>query len=175
VAQLAAFAGNDSLITHDPRVVAVVPLSGDACMFAPSFFQNRDVPIFIVGASDDLFVRFRNSGEWTYANTSEPHLAAEIVGGQHMGFTDIGLDDSLLGPVPTNPTSPLAVTLQAYGDASACLPEPEAGTAPLLSHADQHALVVQWVTAYLDAELRGDTSQLSAIEAAGDPRVVLQQ
>ena len=175
VAELAAFAGNDSMITHDPRVVAVVPLSGDACMFAPWFFKNRDVPIFVIGASDDLFVRFQNSGEWVYANTSEPHLAAEIVGGQHMGFTDIPLDDSLLGPVPTNPTSPLAVTLQAYGDAGACLPEPEGGTNPLMSFDEQHALVVQMVTAYLDAELRGDPALLNAVEGSSDPLVVIQQ
>jgi pimeloyl-ACP methyl ester carboxylesterase len=175
VAELAAFAGNDSMITHDPRVVAVIPLSGDACMFAPWFFKNRDVPIFVIGASDDLFVRFPNSGEWVYTNTSEPHLAAEIVGGQHMGFTDIPLDDSLLGPVPTNPTSPLAVTLQAYGDAGACLPEPEGGTAPLMSFDDQHALVVQMVTAYLDAELRGDPALLTAVEGSSNPLVVVQQ
>ena len=67
-------------------------------MFAPSFFASRDVPIFVIGGSDDLFVRFPGSGEWVYANTNEPHVAVEIVGGQHMGFTDIAVDDEVPQP-----------------------------------------------------------------------------
>ncbi|MGH7295097.1 MAG: alpha/beta hydrolase family protein, partial [Polyangiaceae bacterium] len=74
VAELAAFGGDDALVTHDPRVAAVVPLSGDACMFDPPFFHTRGVPVFAIGASNDLFVRFANSGQWVFDNTSPPHL-----------------------------------------------------------------------------------------------------
>ncbi len=175
VAELAAFAGNDARITHDPRVVAAIPLSGDACMFDPAFFASRSVPVFAIGASNDLFVRFANSGQWVFDNTSDPHLLADLIGGQHMGFTDLALDDSDLDPVPTGPTSPLAVTLQAYGDAGACLPVPAPGTDPPLALDAQHALVVQLVTAYLAAEMRNDPAPLAALEAAHDPLVVLQK
>ena len=176
VAELAAFGGNDAMITHDPRVAAVVPLSGDACMFDPAFFQTRSVPIFAIGASNDLFVRFANSGQWVFSNTSSPHLLANLVGGQHVYFTDVTfLQDIDLGPVPTGPTSPLAVTLQAYGDAGACLPVPAPGTDPPLAPETQQALVVQLVTAYLDAEMRHQPAALAALAAAKDPRVVFQQ
>ena len=176
VSELAAFAGDDSLVTHDPRVAAVVPLSGDACMFDASFFTSRTVPIFAIGASDDLFVRFANSGQWVFDSTSPPHLLAELIGGQHVYFTDITfLSDSELDPVPTGPTSPLAVTLQAYGDAGECLPVPPPGTAPLMDPDVQHALVVQLVTAYLDAEMRSNPAPLAAIVAADNPQVVFQQ
>jgi predicted dienelactone hydrolase len=175
VAELAAFAGDDALVTHDPRVTAVVPLSGDACMFSSEFFKSRPVPIFAIGATNDLFVRFANSGEWVFDNSGEPHLLADLIGGEHMHFTDLNVDDALLGPVPTGPTSDLAVTLQAYGDASACTPIPEAGTAPLQTIATQHALVIQLVRAYLDAELRHETALLGAVEAANNPLVVIQQ
>ena len=175
VAELAAFAGDDALITHDPRVAAVVPLSGDACMFSSDFFKSRAVPIFAIGATNDLFVRFANSGQWVFDNSSEPHLLADLIGGEHMHFTDLNLDDGLLGPVPTGPTSDLAVTLQAYGDASACTPIPEAGTAPLQTIATQHALVIELVRAYLDAELRHQTALLGAVEAANNPLVVIQR
>lgn len=176
VAELAAFGGNDALIKHDPRVAAVVPLSGDACMFDPQFFRSRAVPIFAIGASDDLFVRFANSGQWVFDNTNPPHLLAELVGGQHMYFTDVTfLKDSELDPVPTGPTSPLAETLAVYGDAGACLPEPPPGTAPQISPATQHARVIQLVTAYLDAELRHDPAPLTALEGANDPGVVFQK
>jgi predicted dienelactone hydrolase len=175
VAELAAFAGDDATITHDPRVAAVVPLSGDACMFSPGFFKSRSVPVFAIGATNDLFVRFANSGQWVFQNTGTPHLAANLVGGQHMHFTDLPLLDADLGPVPTGPTSPLAVTLQQYGDASACLPVPPPGTEPELSLEAQHALVVQLVSAYLDAEMRHDPAPLAALVAAPNPLVVFQQ
>lgn len=174
VAELAAFAGDDSQVTHDPRVRAIVPLSGDACMFDASFFKSRAVPVFAIGGSNDLFVRFANSGAWVYANTNAPHLLADLVGGQHMGFTDLGLDDALLGPVPTGPTSPLAQTLSAYGDAGACLPVPSPGTDPMLTLDAQHALVIQLVSAFLDAELRGNSAALTAVESAPPASVVLQ-
>jgi pimeloyl-ACP methyl ester carboxylesterase len=176
VAQLAAFGGDDALITHDPRVAAVVPLSGDACMFNPPFFHTRAVPIFAIGASDDLFVRFANSGQWVFDNTSPPHLLADLVGGQHMYFTNLTfLKDSELDPVPTGPTSPLAETLALYGDAGACLPVPAPGTAPQMAPDTQHALVIQLVTAYLDAEMRHDPAPLAALQAAKNPLVVFQQ
>ncbi len=176
VAELAAFAGDDPLVTHDPRVAAIVPLSGDACMFDPPFFHNRSVPVFVIGASNDLFVRFANSGRWVFDNTAAPHLAAELIGGQHMYFTDLTFfQDAELDPVPTDPTSPLAMTLQLYGDAGACLPEPPPGTATPLTPAMQHELVIQLVTAYLDAEMRGAPASLAALQAANSPLVVFQQ
>lgn len=176
VAELAAFGGDDALITHDPRVVAAVPLSGDACMFNPPFFKTRSVPIFAIGASNDLFVRFANSGQWVFDNTSPPHLLADLIGGQHMYYTDLTfLDDADLDPVPTGPTSPLAVTLQAYGDAGECLPVPAPGTASPMSPDTQHALVIELVTAYLEAGMRGNPAPLAALQAAGNPLVVFQQ
>jgi predicted dienelactone hydrolase len=175
IAELAAFAGDDATITHDPRVAAVVPLSGDACMFDPGFFKSRDVPVFAIGASNDLFVRFANSGQWVFDNTSAPHLLANLIGGQHMHFTDLTFLDADLGPVPTGPTSDLAVTLQQYGDAGACLPVPPPGTDPALSLDAQHALVIQLVGAYLDAEMRSNPGPLAALEAANNPLVVFQR
>ena len=145
-------------------------------MFDAGFFESRAVPVFAIGATNDLFVRFANSGQWVFDDTSAPHLLADLVGGQHMYFTDITfLDDAQLDPVPTGPTSPLAVTLQAYGDAGECLPVPAPGTATPLDPATQHALVVQLVTAYLDAQMRGQPGALAALEAAGNPQVVFQQ
>jgi pimeloyl-ACP methyl ester carboxylesterase len=176
VAELAAFGGNDALVTHDPRVTAVVPLSGDACMYNPPFFHTRTVPVFAIGASNDLFVRFANSGQWVYDNTTPPHLLADLIGGQHMYFTDLTfLQDSDLDPVPTGPTSPLAETLDIYGDAGECLPVPAPGTSPAMPPATQHALVIQLVTAYLDAEMRNNPAPLAALEAAQNPLVVFQQ
>jgi pimeloyl-ACP methyl ester carboxylesterase len=175
VAELAAFAGDDAMVTHDARVAAVVALSGDACMFDASFFKKRSVPILAVGASNDLFVRFANSGQWVYDNSNEPHLLAELIGGQHTFFTDIAIADAALNPVPTGPTSDLAVTLRQYGDASECLPVPPAGTATQLSSDMQQALVISLVRAYLNAQLRQDPSSLSALQSAHNPLLLFHQ
>jgi predicted dienelactone hydrolase len=175
VAELAAFAGDDALVTHDARVAATVALSGDACMFDASFFKTRSVPIFAIGASNDLFVRFANSGQWVYDSSNEPHLLAELVGGQHTYFTDIAIADAALKPVPTGPTSDLAVTLQQYGDASECLPVPPAGNATPLAVDMQQSLVIALVRAYLDAQLRHDPASLSMLEAANNPLVIFHQ
>jgi pimeloyl-ACP methyl ester carboxylesterase len=175
VAALAAFAGDDPAIKHDPRVSAIVPLSGDACMFDATFFKSRSVPVFAIGATNDLFVRLANSGQWVFDNTTSPHLLAKLVGGEHVHFTDLNLPDILLNPVPTGPTSPLATTLRAYGDAGACLPVPAAGTDPAMSFDTQHARVVELVTAYLEAQMRQRPAALAALVGGNDPVVVFQQ
>lgn len=175
VATLAAFAGDDSAIKHDARVSAVIPLSGDACMFDASFFKKRSVPILIVGGTDDLFVRVPNSGQWVFDNTSPPHMLVKLVGGQHMGFTDLNLPDFLLNPVPTDPTSPLSTTLSAYGDAGACLPEPAGGTDPTMAFDAQHAATIQVVTAYLEAQMRHRPGPLAAVVAANNPAINISQ
>jgi predicted dienelactone hydrolase len=173
VASLAAYAGDDELVHHDDRVAAIVPISGDACMFDPSFFARRSVPVLVVGATNDLFVRVPNSGQYQFDHSAEPRLFAKLVGGQHVYFTDVPLPDAILSPVPTGPDSPLAVTLRPYGDASACLPEPEAGMDPALDFDTQHALTIQVVSAFLAAQLRHDASALDALRASHDPALVL--
>jgi hypothetical protein len=97
------------------------------------------------------------------------------VGGQHVYFTDFGLPDFLLNPIPTAPDSILSQALAPYGDASACLPEPAAGTDPFLPVETQHALTVQLVSAYLDAQLRHAPAALDALKAAGDPALVFEE
>jgi dienelactone hydrolase len=175
VAELAAFAGDDAAIKHDARVSAVVPLSGDACMFDASFFKRRSVPIMIVGGTDDLFVRIPNNGQWVFDNGNAPHLLAKLVGAQHVYFTEFMIPDALVNPAPTLPDSPLAVTLRAYGDGSECSPTPPAGTDPQMPFETQHDLVLQLVTAYLHAQMRQHPEVLSALVASNNPLIVFQQ
>lgn len=174
VAELAAFAPSDAAITHDARVSAIVPLSGDACMFSAQFFKTRSVPTFVIGASDDLFVPVADNGQWLFDNGGPPHLMATLIGAQHVYYTDFPLPDGLAGPVPTGPTSPLATTLAAYGDASECLPVPPASNDPAMDFGVEHGYVLQLVTAYLDAQLRQSPAPLDALLAAHDPLVVFQ-
>jgi dienelactone hydrolase len=175
VAELAAFAGDDDAIKHDPRVAAVIPLSGDACMFDAPFFKKRSVPIFIIGGTDDLFVRLPNNGQWVFDNTGAPHLLAKLVGAQHIFFTEFMLDDELVGPTPTLPDSPLSVTLRAYGSGAECSPTPPGGTDPKMAFETQHELTLQLVTAYLELQLRNRPEPLAAQLSGSNPLVVFEQ
>jgi len=175
VAMLAAFAGDDAAVKHDARVSAVVPLSGDACMFDAPFFKKRSVPIMIVGGTDDLFVRLPNNGQWAFDNSGAPHLPAKLVGGQHLFFTEFMFDDELVGPTPTVSTSPLATTLSAYGSGAECDPTPPGGTDPKMPFDTQHDLTVKLVTAYFDAQLRSHPEVLAGLLTDANPLIVFQQ
>ncbi len=78
VAELAAFAGDDAMITHDKRVAAVVPLSGDSCMYGPEFFKTRSGPrSSLIGAlTNDLFVPLPGQRPgWAFANTNPSRIS----------------------------------------------------------------------------------------------------
>jgi predicted dienelactone hydrolase len=174
VASLAAYAGDDPFVTHDPRVAAIVPIAGDACMFDPEFFSRRSVPVLIVAGTNDLFVRLENGGAYQLEHSAEPRLLAKLVGGQHVAFTDFGIPDAVLNPQPTGPDAPLAIALGFYGDSAICLPEPPAGTDPAMSVDTQHALTVQLVAAFVDAELRGHRAPLDTLLAAPPSGLVFE-
>jgi predicted dienelactone hydrolase len=175
VAELAAFAGDDAAIKHDPRVSAIVPISGDACMFRADFFKSRSVPVFVVGGTGDLFVPPANNGQWVFDNTNPPHLFAKLVGASHVRFTDYDLPDDHLHPQPTGPTSTLAKTLSAYGDAAECLPVPPAGNDASMPVAQQHELAERLIAAYLEGMMRNNLAPLAAAIAEKDPLIVFQQ
>jgi predicted dienelactone hydrolase len=175
VAMLAAFAGDDAMVKHDARVAAVVPLSGDACMFDAPFFKTRAVPMLVVGGTDDLFVRLPNNGQWAFDNSGPPHLLAKLVGAQHVFFTEFMIPDALVGPAPTLPDSPLSVTLRAYGSGAECDPTPPGGTDAQMPFETQHDLTAKLVTAYLQGQLRPHPEVLAAFMAEANPLIVFQQ
>ncbi len=169
VALLAAFRPDG----HDDRVRAIVDISGDSCFFAPTFFATRAVPLLAVGATRDLLVPAPNNPVRAFQLAGSPAVLAVLQGGTHLQVTDLGLADPT-DSTPTGLTDPLAQTMAAWGTADACRPIPPAGTEPLLDHDVQRDLTAQIARAFLDAHVKGAPAGLTALLAAGDPRMVLQ-
>jgi predicted dienelactone hydrolase len=144
-------------------------------MFFTQFFKSRTIPIFVIGGTNDLFVPFATNAQWVFDNTDPPHYLAKLVGGTHIYFTDYRIPDSFGFPSPMDSTAVLAATLSAYGDASECRPLPPASKDRRMSFATQHTLVVQLVTAFLDAEMRQRPAALQAALTANNPRVIFRQ
>lgn len=160
VALLAAWAPD-----ADPRVNAILPFSGDACFFDPSFFQARDVPLLAVTGSADLYVPPLINAERTYDLALAPKTLVVLTGGTHLGFTDLALaDDPTV--VPDQPGDPLPTTLSAFGDASACNPIPPRSADAPMALADQHRLTAAWSVAFLDAVIRNAPDALDALRRA---------
>lgn len=155
----------------DPRVAAVVPLSGDACFFADTFFSSRSVPLLAVSGTDDLYVPPLLNAERTYALALAPKTLVVLSGGTHLGFTDLGLADDP-SVVPDQPGDDLPTTLSAYGDASACNPIPARSSDPTMALADQHRITAAWVVAFLDALLRDAPEALDALHASPELALV---
>lgn len=139
---------------HDPRVRASVPLSGDSCFFADGFFRTRSVPVLLVTGTRDLLVPQPDNTKRAYDLAGAPKAFASLVGGFHMGFSDIDIPDEALHAPPLDGTFPIAMTLAKYGNGAGCVPVQQSSD-PDMDFMRQHALTLQVVSAYLDRTIRG--------------------
>lgn len=78
----------------DHRLKASAPLSPFACPFEEDFFANRDVPIFFIGGGNDIFVNFEDHLEGPYERAHPPKYLMEVIGGTHVGFTDLYIPET---------------------------------------------------------------------------------
>jgi predicted dienelactone hydrolase len=171
VALLAAYAPD----RHDARVRGVVALAPCACFFGTSFFTTRSLPLLVVAGSNDLFVPPANNGARAYRLAPAPKAYASLVGGTHLYFTDFGVPDSALSPVPTTSHDDISVALSAYGGGTDCEPSPPNGADEPLTAAEQHAHTITIVRAFLDDLFGATHGALPALAAATDPQVRWQR
>ena len=165
VALLAAFAPD----RHDDRVRGVVALAPCACFFGDAFFTTRRTPLLVVAGTGDLFVPPSNNGLRAYTLAGAPKAFVSLVGGTHVYFTDFGVPDSTLDPMPTTAHDAIAVALARYGGGTACDPTPAPGTDAMISLARQHDRTVTVTRAFLD-DLFGRThGAVAALAATTDP------
>ena len=170
VALLAAFAPD----AHDDRVRAAASSSGDCCFFGDAFFATRATPLLLLTASRDLLVPPPSNAQRAYPLAAPPKVLAVLLGGSHLGFTDLDLPDDI-GGSPTTTKDPLAQTLSAYGGGTSCEPVPPPAGDPAMPFKRQHNLAVAWTRAFLDAFMRGAPRNLSCLEASPDPHVAVQR
>ena len=169
VALLAGFAPD----AHDDRVRAVVSISGDCCFFGDSFFSTRATPLLLLTASRDLLVPPPSNAQRAYRLAGPPKAISILLGGTHLGFTDLDLPDDI-GGSPTTTRDPLAQTLSAYGGGTSCESVPPPADDPAMTFIKQHRLTVTWTRAFLDTFLRAAPQDLTCLEARSDPWVTTE-
>lgn len=148
----------------DPRVNAILPLSGDACFFDENFFRVRSLPLLAISGTDDLYVPPLINAERTYDLALGPKTLVVLTGGTHLGFTDLGLPDDT-SVVPDQPGDPLPTTLSGFGDGSACSPIPPRASDPRMPLEEQHRLAAAWSVAFLDAVVRDRPAALDGLRS----------
>ncbi len=170
--------GTVSLVTafgaknHDDRVKAAVALAPCACFFAEPFFKNRVVPLMVIAGTNDRYVPPATNGFRAFQLAGAPKRLVTLIGGTHIFFTDIALDES--GGNPTVNDSDIAVAFRGEGFTDACSPVPPFGSDPPMLFDDQHAITTQLTQAFLDAHLYGDGTALQQLDAKADTRYTLK-
>jgi len=156
---------------NDARVKAAVALAPCACFFGASFFTSRQVPLLVVAGTDDKIVPPSTNGAYAYASASAPKAFALLTGGTHLHFTDYDLQD--VDATPTTTEDDIAQSFAAYDTGTGCQPFPPVGTDTLLSLDDQHRVTVELTEAFLDENVRGQSSILASV-ASTESAVVLE-
>jgi predicted dienelactone hydrolase len=159
---------------HDARVAGGIAMASDACFFGDSFFRTRELPLLVLAGSDDHLVPAETNTARAYALAGAPKVSAEFVGGKHLGFTNLNLNEDTLGLTPTTTSSDLAVALQAYGGGTGCEPFPPPSSDAPMALDEQRTRTSAWVAAFVDRVLTGHGEDLTHLEGAVDPAVVVQ-
>ena len=132
----------------DDRVDAAIALAGDAVMFGESGVAAIDVPLMVIGGTQDVDAPFRWGSQLAFDGASSARkVAIGLKGAEHLVFT---------GPCQT---SRRLFTL---------LREPFCAD-PAWDRAAAHDLVRHYVTAFLRAELGGDPAASTVLAQAAAP------
>lgn len=76
----------------DPRVKAAVPLAGPGCLVGDEAYEDSDTPLLVIGGSDDRVVPFHSIRQ-AYDAASPPKYLLTLLGGNHMCFADLDMED----------------------------------------------------------------------------------
>lgn len=126
----------------DPRVGAVVALAGDAFFFGEEGLAEIDVPVLAIGGTHDMDSPFSWGTQPTYAHVSSPaKVRVALDGAEHMIFT---------GPCERIPFYLRFLSSEFCGDGA-------------WERVYAHGLVNHFATAFLLAELKGDTQAAAVL------------
>ncbi|MGQ9572128.1 MAG: alpha/beta hydrolase family protein [Dehalococcoidia bacterium] len=153
----------------DSRVKAAVPLAAPACLVGNQNYKDFDTPLLVMGGTEDLIVPF-DSVRQAYDAANPPKYLLTLLGGNHMWFADIDLEDSALGSLaaasgPTFLEDALRVARATGANVTACsLPGDGAEpSAQRLAPDRQRELTRLFATAFFNHYLKGDEAASRAL------------
>ena len=166
---------------RDPRVKAALPMAAPACLIGAAAYETPAVPMLVMGGTADRVVNWP-SARAPYDMAPPPKYLLALLGGNHMRFADLDVEDTFLPELESLPgfaqetTRVAAATgadlMNCVGSTPADLP-----TEPPLTGERQRALVRLFATAFFDRHLKGDEAAASILSAdfvAGVPELRLE-
>ncbi len=164
-----SYGGFTTLLTtygeqRDERLRAALPISATGCILDEQVVGNTSVPIMLLTGSEDLVVAAPGN-RLAYDLANAPRYWVEIIGGNHVRFSDFdfedaGVLDSLIGeenPDDAGPPGP-------EGDAVDCDERPRGTGAPTISLSRQQELLYAFATPFFDAYLRKSAAAKEFLE-----------
>ena len=167
---------------RDGRVKAALPIAGPACLVGETAYDTLAVPMLVMGGGADAVVAWQ-SVRAAYDMASAPKYLLAMLGGTHLHFADLDVDDSFLGNLESGEGFLQEVTLVADvtgADLMSCVTDAPSGlpaAASPLSGGRQRELMRLFGTAFFDRYLKGDEAAASVLSAefiAGVPEVRLE-
>jgi hypothetical protein len=151
---------------RDERLDAALPLSGTGCFLTNEMVGDTAVPIMAMTGSEDLLVA-RAGNRMIYDRANAPRYWVELLGGSHVRFSDVNIDDELVATGVRRDVEEQGANQDGDffgGDAEQCGDEPVPAGEPKIDLARQQELLRTFATPFFDAYLRDDASARRFLE-----------
>jgi predicted dienelactone hydrolase len=148
----------------DPRVKATLPLAPLGCMVGSEAYTDSHIPLLVIGGSADQVVGFPSIRQ-AYDAANTPKYLLTLVGGNHMRFAEIDIEDPASNSLSSEPnflTDVMRIGQVTNADLGTCLASQ--GGAPAdqsLAPDRQRELTRLFATAFFDYYLKGDEAASS--------------
>lgn len=144
---------------RDERIDAALPLSASGCVLEDSAYGDIDTPVMFMTGSEDLLVP-RGGNRDAYDRANAPAYWVELIGGGHVRFADVDIDDSLVADRVRARVAGEAQSSDGPHPFAACVGEPDPAGAPGINLARQQELLRAFATPFFAAYLRDDADAL---------------
>ena len=166
---------------RDPQVKAALPIAGPACLVGADTYDTPAVPMLVTGGSNDGVVAWP-SVRAAYDMAPLPKYLLALLGGNHLRFADLDVEDSFLPNLQTLPgfmDENRRIVAATGADLASCVATAPADlpAGPPLTEDRQHELMNLFATAFFDHYLKGDEAAAYVLTpefAAGVPDVRLE-
>lgn len=166
---------------RDPRVKAALSIAGPACLVGAATYDTPAVPLLVLGGSEDGIVAWQ-SVRAAYDMAQPPKYLLAILGGNHLRFADLDVDDSFVGKLESREGFMEEVGRVAAATGAnlmSCVPggETDLPPGPTMTGDRQRELLRLFATAFFDRYLKGNEAAASILSPdfiAGVPEVRLE-
>jgi len=166
---------------RDERVKAALPIAGPTCLVGADTYDSPALPMLVMGGTADAVVAWP-SVQAAYDMAPPPKYLLALLGGNHIRFADLDVEDSFLPSLQTLPgfmDENRRIVAATGADLASCVATAPADlpTSPALTENRQHELLDLFATAFFDYYLKGDEATAYVLTpefAAGVPDVRLE-